>query len=285
MYGPNSEDPAMAMNSNPSAHPFDQATTLEHSNDGVLLGRTHPAYANMVGPFGGITAATMLNAALTHPARLGDPVALTVNYAGPVADGQFHIDVKPVRTNRSSQHWSIVLTQNGEVVTTATAVFALRRQTWTSTEIGSPQVPRFSDIPRGSTGAIAAWTRNYDMRFLRGNLLDSARPEEERDSVSILWIRDEPPRPLDFASLAAMCDAFFPRIMVRRPKRVPFGTVSITIYFHADSEQILAQGTNPLLGTAKASHFGSGFHDQSAEVWSETGHLLATSHQVAYFKE
>jgi hypothetical protein len=239
----------------------------------------------MVGPFGGITAATMLKAALIHPARLGDPVALTVNYAGPVADGQFRIDAAAVRTNRSTQHWSIELTQNGEAVTTATAVFALRRATWTSTEIGRPQVPQFSDIPRGATGAISAWSRNYDMRFVRGDLLDLSKPEEERDSESILWIRDEPPRPLDFTSLASICDAFFPRIMVRRPRRVPFGTVSLTTYFHTNSERLLAQGTKPLLGIAKASHFGNGFHDQSAEVWSEGGHLLATSHQVAYFKE
>ena len=39
----------------------------------------------MVGPYGGITAATVLNAVLQHPALLGEPVSLTVNFCAAVA--------------------------------------------------------------------------------------------------------------------------------------------------------------------------------------------------------
>jgi hypothetical protein len=56
----------------PTLHPFDQAIALELQPDGHWLGHTSPAYANMVGPYGGITAAQMLNAVLLHPKRLGD---------------------------------------------------------------------------------------------------------------------------------------------------------------------------------------------------------------------
>lgn len=275
----------MTVMQNMSTHPLDQATALERADDGSFAGHTHPAYANLVGPFGGITAATLLNAALSHPARLGDPVSLTVNYAGPVADGAFRIEATPVRTNRSTQHWTIVLRQGEEVATTATAVFALRRETWASTEAARPAVPPAADVPHSAHSGIAAWTKHYDMRFVRGTLLDTTRPPEAMDSVSELWIRDEPPRPLDFVALASMCDAFFPRILVRRTQRVPFGTVSITMFFHADAALLRAQGDQHLLGTARASHFGRGFHDQTAELWGAAGDLLATSHQIVYFKE
>ena len=50
-----------------SSHPFDSAVALQPQADGTFLGHTSPAYANMVGPFGGITAAQALNAALLHP--------------------------------------------------------------------------------------------------------------------------------------------------------------------------------------------------------------------------
>jgi hypothetical protein len=40
-----------------------------------------------------------------------------------------------------------------------------------------------------------------------------------------------------------------------------------------------------VLGVARASHFGKGYHDQVAEIWSRDGLLLATSHQIVYFKE
>ena len=122
-------------------HPLDLAVQLASGADGSLAGSTHPAYGNMIGPFGGVIAATLLNAAMTHPARIGEPLALTVNYTAPAAQGTFNVDAIPVRTNRSTQHWTITLVQGGEVVITATAVFAKRRDTWSATEAGFPEVP------------------------------------------------------------------------------------------------------------------------------------------------
>jgi hypothetical protein len=44
------------------------------------------------------------------------------------------------------------------------------------------------------------------------------------------------------------------------------------------------EGTHHVLGLARATRFGLGYHDQSAEIWSDQQQLLATSHQVVYFK-
>jgi len=43
-------------------------------------------------------------------------------------------------------------------------------------------------------------------------------------------------------------------------------------------------GNRHLLGVARAQAYRDGFFDQSAEVWSPEGELLATSHQLVYFK-
>jgi len=85
-------------------HPFDTATLLETQPDGSFRGHTSPAYANMVGPFGGATAACLLQAPMQHPARLGEPVALAVNFASALADDEFSIVARALRTNRSAQH-------------------------------------------------------------------------------------------------------------------------------------------------------------------------------------
>ena len=61
------------------------------------------------------------------------------------------------------------------------------------------------------------------------------------DSLTRLWVRDDPPRPLDFAALTALADIFFPRVWLRRAKFVPIGTVSMTVYFHADAAQLMSQ--------------------------------------------
>lgn len=245
----------------------------------------------MVGPFGGVTAATLLQSVLLHPERLGEPVALTVNYAGPLADGEFTLIAEPVRTNRSTQHWLIRMLQGGETAATATVVTATRRSTWSATELEFPDVPAAADLARTPPLERAAWTGQYDMRFVRGGpevgagWTAGAGAQSAPDSVSQLWIRDEPARALDFVSLTAICDAFYPRLFVRRPKWVPVGTVSLTTYFHADSEMLASVGGHAVLGCARALNFSNGYFDQTAEIWSSGGILLATSHQVVYYKE
>ncbi|GGC61529.1 acyl-CoA thioesterase [Undibacterium terreum] len=273
------------------AHALDIATAVQRQQDGSFAGSTSAAYGNMVGPFGGVTAATLLQSVMQHPDRLGEPVALTVNFAGPLADGEFTMIAEPVRTNRSTQHWLIRMLQAGATAATATVVTATRRDTWSATELRFPDVPSAAAIERTPPLERAAWTAQYDMRFVRGGpgadgkwAMDAGAGAEP-DSVSQLWIRDEPARTLDFISLAAICDAFYPRLFVRRPKWVPVGTVSLTTYFHADSAALAACGTDALLGCARALNFSNGYFDQTAEVWSAAGQLLATSHQVVYYKE
>jgi hypothetical protein len=123
------------------------------------------------------------------------------------------------------------------------------------------------------------------MRFVQGGFPDPASPLANPGSISCLWIRDEPPRPLDFLSLAALCDSFFPRVFLRRQKLTPAGTVSLTTYFHADSRALAQQADRPVLARAKAMHFGGGYFDQSAEIWGDAGALLASSHQIVYYKD
>jgi acyl-CoA thioesterase len=268
---------------------FDQALRLTALTKGHYSGTTSPAYWNMVGPFGGITAATTLNAVLLHPDLLGEPISLTVNYAGPIAAGPFTVSATPRRTNRSTQHWRIEWVQttaagDEEVMLTATAVTAARRATWSHDEATRPKVPAPETLTPGRLLSTMAWIDRYDMRFAEGGFPQSWDGQGDA-SVSRVWVRDEPPRPLDFCSLAALSDIFYPRVYLRRALRVPAGTVSLTIYFHADSVQLQQTGTGFLLGQAQAQAFRNGFFDQSSQMWNEAGLLLATSHQIVYFKE
>src|SRR3990167_5053195 len=99
-----------------SVHAFDAAIALAPQGEGAWQGRTSPAYANMIGPFGGITAAQALNAVLQHPQRLGEPVAFTVNFAAALGDGPFLALARPARTNRSSQPWGVEMRQGEQAV-------------------------------------------------------------------------------------------------------------------------------------------------------------------------
>jgi acyl-CoA thioesterase len=265
-------------------HPFDAAIALDSMDGGLVRGRTHPDWANMVGPFGGVTAATLLRAIEMQPDRLGEPVALTVNFAAPITDGNFDIVVGSARTNRSNQHWIAQLRQDGQTRTTATALFGLRRDTWTDTEAHPPVVPTPEQAGARDQSDFAPWLRNYEMRVVEGPA-PTRMEQASSDSTTTLWVRESRPRRLDHPALAAMCDVFYPRVFLRRGKFVPAGTISLTTYFHADDEQLQMVGDDFLLGSARANRFGGGYFDQSAALWSRSGTLLATSHQIVYFKD
>lgn len=266
-----------------------QLTASSSSALGQYEGQTHPGYWNMVGPFGGVTAATLLQAILQHPDRLGDPLSLTVNYAGALTAGAFTVQATPVRTNRSTQHWTLSILQAGDdgaqvVTTTATAVTAVRRETWSVGDVPMPEVPVPSAHPAIPPGFGVEWLSRYEMRPITG-----AIPREwdgsGDHSLTQLWMRDAPLRPLDFLALAALADVFFPRVWLRRAHHVPAGTVSITVYFHATAAQLQATGTGYLLGQARGQEFRNGFFDQTVQLWNEAGTMLATSHQIVYYKE
>ena len=264
--------------------PFDQAIALVPDGPGRYRGQTHPGYANMVGPFGGITAATALNAVLQHPALLGEPVSLTVNFCAALADGAFDVIAEPSRTNRSTQHWAVSIEQAGQTVLTATAITAVRRSTWGVQDERMPAALSPAAMGRSSVAAPTAWFQRYDMRVAEGPL-PRVWDGSGDASRTTLWVRDEPPRALDFAGLTALCDVFYPRVYLRRATRVPAGTVSMTVYFHAGSAELAAVGTGWLLGQAQSSAMRNGFFDQRAHLWSQAGALLATTHQVVYYKE
>jgi len=272
-------------------HPFDAALHLmpQNSTPGSFAGTTSPAYENMVGPYGGITAAVLVQAVTQHPDCLGEMAALTVNYASGVAPGPFRIVATPARTNRSTQHWVISLLQVNkaeveETVITATALTAVRRDTWQANDMPMPNVPGPDALARTRVNAPMQWLNRYDMRFVQGEI-PQAMDGQGTDSLSQLWVQDDPPRLLDAAGLAALCDVFYPRVYLRRATRVPAGTVSMTVYFHASTAEMAEIGLGYLFAQAQAQVFRHGFFDQSAQLWSQSGTLLATSHQLVYYKE
>jgi acyl-CoA thioesterase len=267
-----------------SAHLFDDATRVV-AGDSRWQGRTSPDYWAFVGPFGGFTAATILRALIEHPERSGDPVALTVNFCAPIAEGDFDLDVRLVRTNRSSQHWCVELSQGSAgVAALATAVFAERRPSWSHQPARCPQSRPFDEI-KPFAFVPAPWVKQYDFRFIEGNpVLRTSPATEPASSFTRLWISDRVPRKIDCLSLMAMSDAFFARIFHTRGELVPFGTVTITTYLHADADDLAKEDITRVLAVADASTFHKSYADQTGQLWSPSGRLLATTTQVMYFK-
>jgi acyl-CoA thioesterase len=268
----------------PSEHLFDIATRVT-AGDSRWSGHTSEDYWAFVGPFGGVTAATMLHAMVGHPERSGDPLAITVNYCAPIAKGPFDLDVRLIKANRSTQHWSVELTQNDEVAAVATAVFAVRRPSWSHQPAPFPQTTPFEQTrpyPKSHLGM--SWVRQYDFRFIEGQSLFNSPNAAPASAYSKSWIRDTAPRQIDIMSLLSMSDAFLGRVFQVRGELVPFGTVSLTTYFHTSAEELAAEDIRHVLAVADAKIFHRSYGDQTGELWSPGGRLLATTQQIAYFK-
>ena len=265
-------------------HLFDEATRVT-AGDSRWRGHTSDDYWAFVGPFGGATAATVLRALIDHPERSGDPLSLTVNFCAPIAQGAFDLDVRLVRANRSTQHWCVELTQgDAEVGALATAVFAQRRPSWSHQAAEFPKSPPFEQI-RPFPRIKASWANQYDFRFVEGETdFRAAQQRTPGSAFSKCWIGDRMPRKIDMLSLMAMSDAFFGRIFHVRGELVPFGTVSLTTYFHADAADLAAEDISRVLAVADANTFHKSYGDQSGALWSPNGRLLATTTQIAYFK-
>src|SRR3981081_4024332 len=154
---------------------FDDATRVAAGDSG-WTGRTSPDYWAFVGPFGGVTAATILRTIVEHPQRSGEPLALPVNFCAPIAEGAFELDVRLIKANRSTQHWFVELTQSGaEVATFATAVFAARHPSWSHQAAPFPQATPFEQT-RPFAKIAASWVGQYDCALSRANRSPAARP-------------------------------------------------------------------------------------------------------------
>lgn len=263
-------------------HPFDQAISLTAVDDDTYAGQVSEPYWNSISPYGGITVATVLNALLLHPRRLGDPLALTVNFAGAIRKAPFSIRVRAARTGRSTQHWQMELHQDGDPqpLLTGTAVFAVARDTWADTEAVMPACPPPEAVQRAQPPLVIPFLQRYDMRYV-----DCTPFAANAHSTTQCWLADVPPRRLDFPSLAAFCDSFIPRLFVRMGAPRQVSTVTLGINFHVGAAS-LAEESSPFVFTrTRANAFNRGFYDQEALLWSASGALLATTQQVVWYRD
>ena len=144
------------------------------------------------------------------------------------------------------------------VTTTATAVTAVRRDTWSAGDVPMPAVPGPTAHPAIEHGPEAMeWLNRYEMRPITG-ALPRAWDGSGDHSLTQLWMRDAPARPLDFARCLhwLTCSSpvwFAPCAPRARRHRVHHRVL------HASAEQLAQTGTGYLLGQARGQEFRNGF--------------------------
>lgn len=264
-------------------HLFDEATQIVAREQGEgassFAAAAHPGFRNMIGPYGGWSAAILAKSLVAA----GDPgmqlVSLTTDFLLGIDEGPIALDVKCDRAGRNTQFWSATLTREGAATPAnkAMGILAKARETVAWQEGARPDAPPPEQCERFPLPM--EWTKTVEMR-------GAGNPpfQGHKDTRSTAWVRLEPDRPLDAVGLVALADTPTPRLFYITNKPDMIATVSMTVYLHATAEDYAAVGTDYMLVEATGARGGNGFFDQHARMWSRDGRLMATTQQIVNYR-
>jgi hypothetical protein len=208
-------------------HLFDEALALHHKAKTrvALHGHDQPRLLEHGRPLSAASRRRLrCRRCCSIPTCSATPIALTVNFAAALEAGAF--DVRPRRAHQPLDPALDGADHAGQLqgaptmTSTATVVTAARRDTWGPERRcrGVPPTPEDETVACGAIGVVAGSLRHAPRQrraFPRSGTVDGDH------SLTRLWVRDAQARPLDFPSLTALSDVFFPRVWLRRAKLTP----------------------------------------------------------------
>ena len=176
----------------------------------------------MVGPFGGITAAIMVRAIETHPERIGSPLALTINFAAPIADGDFDITLDRAHQPHQPALGDRTQADNEQDHCDRPVRHSPRHLGHYRSAATERAAAGATDSPR--PGRTDFWQAADQTAVRLDGAVSTARARGSPSSTTTLWARDVAER-RDYPALAALADIFFPQVFLRRGEYLPAGTV------------------------------------------------------------
>lgn len=263
---------------------FQDSIKLVAAGPHLWSGEVDPAYRGFGSQFGGWTAAALLKAILVEGEVKGAPLSESVLFIEAVNEGAFEISTRLIRSGARLQFWRSELHQGGKCCAHAQVTLGVRRETTSFTDAVMP------DVPPPETEGLGEWTppagfgAQYRSRWITP-MPRSANLDRSRPTSSLVWQQDRAQRPLDVLQLAALADLAPPRVIWKRETISGSSTVSMTTHFHATPEEIAATGSRPVLSEVHCRRCEGGYFDHDLKLWSPDGALLATSEQVAAFRD
>jgi acyl-CoA thioesterase len=258
---------------------FDADTSVRKSGDGLFEARIDPGWWVMMGPNGGYIAAVVLRAlagAVDDPSRA--PRSLTLHYTAPPVEGPARIETRIERVGRSLTTVSGRLVQDGRLRALALAAFSRPRDSLAFAQTAMPEVRPPEQCP--PLERMIPIHDRYEHRWAIGS------PPFGGGDRALCggWIRLAEPRVNDAFSVAAFADAFPPAVFSAVDDRTLAGgvpTVDLTIHFRTSFPLPGAAPVDWLLSVFRSQVARDGFVEETGEIWSRDGVLVAQSRQLA----
>jgi acyl-CoA thioesterase len=265
---------------------FADTLVLKSAAENLWAGEADPAYGHIGGNgrFGGWTAAALLRAAMLEPGDRGEPLSLTVLFTDGIGDGRIAISTRLLRAGARLQFWRSEVAQRDKLCAHAQATFGMRRETIGYTDAVMPAAAAPESLAPNPAPFPVPFIQQFDARWITPLPLEPSS-DPAAPTRSMFWLRDVHGRAIDYVLLAAMADFAPPRVAWKRRRMVQSSTVSMTTHFHATPAELAEVGSDFVLSEVACRRCEGGYFDHELKLWSRSGALLATSEQVAAFRD
>src|SRR3984957_10349448 len=216
-----------------------------------------------------------------EPEALGEALSLTLTYAEGLPSGELDIRTRRLRQGGSVGVWEVELLRAGADRVGVHAIVTMARR---------PKTPDFAFAKMPA--ALAPETlpspempnSHYGAGAVERRPLEGVPPTPSGSSRSLTWTRSRR-GPMDKALLGMMTDNSAPRAMYALGQTVMTTTLSLTAYLHATVEELAEVGDDFILVECEGRVGGGGASDERSSYWRRDGKLLATSEQLAWYRQ
>ena len=235
------------------------------------------------GLWGGYAIGLAIRVLEAEPEAVGEALSLTLTYAAGLPAGPLDIRTRRLRQGGSIGVWEVEILPEGSDQVGVHAIVTMARRPGTPAFAFAkmPGAPPPEDLPSPEWGGNA---EHYGASAFERRMLEGFPPKVSADSRSLAWVRSRR-GPLDKALLGMITDNSAPRVFYALGMSVMTTTLTLTVYLHATADEIAAIGDDFILVECEGRVGGGGASDERSSYWSRDGKLLATSEQLAWYRE
>ena len=235
------------------------------------------------GLWGGYAIGLCVRVLEAEPEAIGEPLSLTLTYAAGLPAGPLDIRTRRLRQGGSIGVWEVEVSPAGsdQVGVHGMVTMARRPRTPDFAFATMPAAPDPDSLPSPDMAGMAL---HYGALAFERRTLEGFPPQPGGDSRSLAWVRSRR-GDLDKALLGMITDNSAPRAMYALGRSVMTTTLSLTAYLHATVEELAEVGDDFILVECEGRVGGGGASDERSSYWRRDGKLLATSEQLAWYRE
>jgi acyl-CoA thioesterase len=250
---------------------------VEPLGDGRYRACIDSAWEGPISPNGGIVAATAVRAAQAELAPGPPPRMIASHFLEPAPTGPSEITVEVLRRGKRVAAADVRMRQAEKLICQTTVVFSAAREQEIELLAKPPQAPPPEQVEEISEETLQRFPPVFRQLRMRP-VFGTPQPFGLQEALTGGWLSirgDE--APLDAARICAISDLWWPAVFGRmeRPAAVP--TLQLTVHVRS----VLPLVEPPVLARFQTRSLIEGHAEESSEIWSADGQLLAESKQMA----